>query len=183
MKKFILLLALVANTLITNAQEFMGVKVDGSKQHIINQFKAKGFTYKSDKGNTVIMNGFIGSTPIELFSTFTPKSGKCWKITIFLPEQQNWYTIKAEYKKYYDIFKEKYGNPSDDYKFFSSPYYEGDGYEMSALQLEKCTYFSLWQNMYSVEISKFKQVKISYENPVNSALDDKEKKEVNSSIF
>lgn len=183
MKKVILLFTLVANVLITNAQEFMGVKVDGSKQHVMNQFKAKGFTYKSEKGNTIIMKGSIGSMDVDLFCVFTPKTGKCWKMTIFLPEEQSWYSLKAQYKKYYDVFKDKYGKPSDDFSSFLSPYYEGDGYEMSAVRLEKCVYFAIWQDMYSIEISKFKQVKISYENPTNSALDDKEKKEVNSSVF
>ena len=43
-----------------------------------------------------------------------------------------------------ELFTKKYGEPKDHFEFFSSPYYEGDGYELQALRKEKCNYISFW---------------------------------------
>lgn len=183
MKTIIVLIVTTVLSLCVNAQEFMGIKVDGSRQEILSKFKAKGFTYSTEKKNVIVLSGDVGGREAQVFCSFTPKSGKCWKITVFMPEQTSWYSLKSEYEKYVGIMTEKYGKADKSYEFFSSPYYEGDGYELTAVQIEKCTFASFWGVKYSVQISKFKQVKIGYENPVNSKLDDDEKEENNSKIF
>lgn len=164
--------------------EFMGIPVDGTKSEVIAQFKAKGFSVTSNnpKDNAIQFKGVAGGVSMEVFAAFTPVSGRCWSFMVFLPKEDNWYDIKEQYKKYVDIFKGKYGEPRASYDFFSTPYYEGDGYEMSALQLGKCTYSTFWEK-YSVQISKYKQVKLQYENPANGDLLDKEKEKVNKNIF
>jgi len=56
---------------------------------------------------------------------------------------------------------------------------------MTAVGADKCTYSAFWSSEIgiSIKFSKFKQVNIAYENPKNSALDDKETAELNKSIF
>jgi hypothetical protein len=171
-------------SLLVNAQEFMGVKVEGSRSQITEAFKAKGFTVlqNSPENNVVTMKGTVNSNTVELYASFTPRSNKCWALTVFLPEKTSWYSLKDQYKDYLNILIEKYGEPNNKYSFFSSPYYEGDGYELQAVRLEKCTYSAFWSNV-SIQISKFKQVKIHYENATNAALDDEEKKKVNLNNF
>lgn len=166
------------------APEFMGIEVDGSRESIISQFKSKGFIVARDKAdeNSIKFTGRVNGVQMEVFAAFTRVSKKCWGFMIYLPEQTNWYDIKSQYKEYLQVLTDKYGKPNTTYDFFSSPYYEGDGYEMSALALGKCTYAAFWDK-YSIQISKFKQVKIQYENPVNSALDDQEEKKVNKKVF
>lgn len=170
----------------SKGQEFMGVKVEGDKTTFINQFKAKGFAVKGDSSSdAVLMRGTISGKAYELVVVSTPKTKKVWKLSVFLPEATSWNTIKREYEDYLNILTEKYGTPDKKYQFFSSPYYEGDGYEMRAITLEKCNYFAYWNDSIGIiiQISKYKQVKISYENAKNSKLDDLEKKEINSKIF
>jgi len=180
----VLMIMMLSISLLVNAQEFMGVKVEGTRTQIIEAFKAKGFrvTKNSPEEKSIIMKGIINSKEIELFASFTPQSKKCWAFNVYLPEQTSWYDIKKEYNDYLDILIDKYGQPNNKYNFFSSPYYEGDGYEMSALRLEKCTYAAFW-DFVSIQISKFKQVKIHYENATNAALDDEEKKKINLNNF
>lgn len=183
MKK-VLLFTLLLLSINLYAQEFMGIKVDGTKEQLISKFTEKGFKVISNqKGSLVVDGGTIGSTPIEVVILFTPKTKVAWKFAVFLPKQTDWYTIKAEYQKYKDLFISKYGEPESDYHFFSTPYYEGDGYEMSAVGLEKCTYSCFWKDYYAIEISKYKQVKITYENPTNTLLNRKEKTEIESNSF
>lgn len=169
----------------SKGQEFMGVKVEGDKAAFIKKFKENGYVVVSENANSATMKGTLGGTEYELILHATPKSKQIWKLSVFLPEATSWNTIKREYEDYLNILTEKYGTPDKKYAFFSSPYYEGDGYEMSAITLEKCNYFAYWNDSIgiSIQISKYKQVKISYENAKNSKLDDLEKKEINSKIF
>jgi hypothetical protein len=179
MRKIIFTSILFAITLICDAQEFMGIKVDGSPTEVTSAFKAKGFKFVSNEGNIVSLKGEMNGTDIQLFAVFTPKSKKCWKFTIFFPEKSSWESIKSEYDDYLTAVKDKYGAPSNQYETFLSPYYAGDGYEMSAVRLEKCIYASYWLDLgISITISKYKQVRLAYENTINSKIDDKEKNEL-----
>jgi hypothetical protein len=58
---------------------------------------------------------------------------------------------------------------------------------MQAVENEKCTYSSYWSNLqeasYSVEITKYRQVKITYENDELFKLKDKESSDIKSKIF
>ena len=180
--KFLILLFFLGTTTLWG-QEFLGVKVDGKKDATIAIFKSKGFILSSDKGNVAVLNGSAGGKKVDLFISYTPISKLVWQFKIFLPEKTSWYSLKAEYQEYLDLLTEKYGEPKDKFNFFSSPYEEGDGYELQAVELEKCSYSAFWEKYYSVSITKWKQVKIAYENEVNSALDDKETKQINKNAF
>lgn len=183
MKKLLFLTLLFLN-INSHAQEFMGIKVDGTKADLITKFKAKGFKVTSNEEGSLFMDGGnIGGTDVEVLVLFTPKTKVAWKFVVFLPKRNDWYTIKAEYEKYKDLFTTKYGEPESDYHFFSSPYYEGDGYEMSAVGLEKCHYACYWKDYYSIDISKYKQVKIAYENPTNTLLNRQEKTKIETNSF
>lgn len=187
MKTLNLIVLICALSVSCFGQEFLGIKVDGTKQEVINKFIAKGFKKKSlPSGNDDVtsMEGTYSGTKYEVNIVNSPISKKVWKIAVYLPEQVSWYSLKAEYNRYLEMLTSKYGEPTNSYSFFSSPYYEGDGYELSALRLEKCNYSAYWLDVVvSVEISKYKQIKISYENKVNSAIDDQEREKINKNIF
>ena len=179
----VLLFSLI--TMFSIGQEFLGIKVDGTKSEVIAKFTAKGFKVRpgSTNDNVTPMVGKISGVPYEVNIVSTPTSKTVWKFAVYLPEQSTWYSLKSTYQQYLTTLTEKYGEPSDSYAFFKNPYYEGDGYEMSAVQLEKCYYQAYWSNGVWMEISKWKQVKINYENPTNSELDTQEKEKLNKTIF
>lgn len=187
MKKVNLILLFSVISFSCFSQEFLGIKVDGPKQEVVNKFIAKGFRVKTIKGgseNVTSMEGNYAGTNYEINIVNTPTSKKVWKIAVYLPEQSNWYSLKSSYEKYLETLTEKYGQPTKSYGFFSSPYYEGDGFEMTALAIEKCNYAAYWLDIImSIEISKYKQIKISYENAVNSELDDQEREKINKNVF
>ena len=164
-------------------QEFMGVKVGGSKASITSQLVNKGMIKtKSTNPNTLVFNGYVSDIKVELFVFFTPKTNIAWKFMVYLPKRTNWYELKEDYEKYLDLFTNKYGTPSSSYNTFLSPYYEGDGYEMSAVELDKCLYSAFWEN-YSVEISEYKQVRLGYENSENAKINTREKNQLNNANF
>jgi len=180
-KLTIVLLILTTTSLL--GQEFLGVKVDGKKDAVIAVFKSKGFILTNDKDNSAVLNGTAGGKKVELFIHYTPISKLVWGFKIYLPEKTSWYSLKADYQDFLSLFTEKYGEPDEKFDFFSSPYEEGDGYEMTAVEVEKCSYSAYWGAKYSVSITQFKQVRLSYENELNVELKEKEKKQINKNAF
>jgi hypothetical protein len=174
MKKIIVLAMLLLATHLCNAQEFMGIKVDGKINDVIEQFKSKGFIVTESKPTTYTLKGSLGNKEIEMYLHTTINQKLVWKLIIYLPKKDSWYSIKIEYEDFYDILTKKYGEPRSKYSFFQSPYAEGDGYEMTAIGVDKCFYSAFWENV-SLQISKFKQIKISYENKINADIYEAEK--------
>ncbi len=186
MKKIILVILVINIFHSSYGQEFLGIKVDGKSQDVVNAFKAKGFVSKTQTNpNVVTLNGTVSGKSFEVLVVSTPKSKTVWKISVYLPQKTSWYSLKSEYEEYLKILTDKYGIPENSYTFFSSPYSEGDGYEMTGVSSEKCNYAAFWseERGISIEISKYKQVNISYQNNTNTILNRKEKAEVDKDIF
>ena len=189
MKKILMVAIILIASVSVYSQEFMGIKIDGGKDLVINQFKTKGFKVSptnDPKLNYTSMEGTVNGKSMELLICHTPTSKIVWKLIVTLPKQNTWYDLKNEYEKYKDILVKKYGQPSDDFHFFSSPYDEGDGYEMTAVAVGKCTYSSYFTNQgnsVSIEISKWKEIDINYENEKNRLVKNKEKEALDSKVF
>jgi hypothetical protein len=170
-----------------NAQYFNEVKIDGTSTEYLAKIKAKGYVQKElfANGNGAILKKDLN----ELYVFWTPKSKLVYKVTIYLPKKDSWYSLKNEYAKYSQLLTDKYGASTDTYEYFTKPYYEGDGYELSALSLGKVTYFTFWDlsikenTQIGLSISKYEQIEISYENYSNGLIKEKEKKEIENKIF
>ena len=167
--------------------EFLGIEVDGKRDEVIQKFKAKGFIVDGDiEGNVVSMKGSVGNRNFELNIVSTPKTKVVWNFAVYLPKQSTWNSLLDDYTRFKMTLTDKYGNPEKSFDFFSSPYKLGDGYEMTAVAEEKAHYASYWNwkdYVLSIDISKWKQVKIAYENTNNAKLREKEQKDIDSNIF
>jgi hypothetical protein len=186
MKNLFIAIAILATSVI-NAQEFNGVPIDGDLTTFVAKLKAKGFTLKEYIDNGAIIKGKVGTKDIDVYVFTTPKSKKVFKLSVYFPERSTWSFLKSEYEELVDIVTNKYGEPTSSYSSFKKPYYEGDGYEMSAVQLEKCNFASYWikQNnlTLAVEISKWKQINITYENDKNMAIKKEEMNKIQTSTL
>ena len=110
MKKFLMVAITLIASVSVYAQEFMGIKIDGGKDLVINQFKTKGFKVSptnDPKLNYTSMEGTVNGKSMELFICYTPTSKVVWKLVVTLPKQNTWYDLKNEYEKYKDILVEK----------------------------------------------------------------------------
>jgi hypothetical protein len=175
-------------SLNTVGQSFNGVNISGDLSTTVKSFEQKGYKLSRYFQQGAIMNGSVAGSEIEIYIGVTPKSKQVWKVTGFFKKHENWYNLKAEYNNYCGIIKDKYGPYTDNYEFFSSPYESGDGYEMQALRLEKATFITVWtlkeQNLtIGVELSKYQQVKISYENIKMVEIKNKEQSEIEAESF
>lgn len=168
----ICLFLLIANS---NAQqnphlEFMGSPIDGSISSFVEKLEQKCFTKEKVEDNVVTMSGkFVGKN-CELYVMCTPVSKIATKVSLYLPKDESLCSLKADYKKYKEMYTTKYGEPRNSFDFFSSPYYEGDGYETQTLRKEKCHYAAYWGvpgGSLAVSISEFCQIQFVYEDWVN----------------
>ena len=167
------------------APEFDGVKVDSTLSYFITQYTAKGFILEKQDGALTIMHGTLGTDKLTLYIVATPVSKKVWKVVAAFPEQSTWNSLKEKYNSLKEILQSKYGTPTDDFHFFASPYKEGDGDEMTAVEANKCDYMTAWvkeenNSTIDISISILKCPKVSYENLVNSALNKQEKEKATS---
>jgi len=169
------------------APEFNGVKVDSTLDYCVKQYVAKGFTIskKFDDKSVITLKGTLGNDAIEVFVIATPSTHKVWKVSVYFPKEETWSSLKDKFSSIKGLLTNKYGEPDKDYHFFSSPYEEGDGYEMTAVAVDKCNYFTYWKkNLVNAtiitKISEYKQVSVSYQNQANSELNDAEKDKATS---
>jgi hypothetical protein len=198
MKKWILSFVIVVTNFlcaqsvapVTGVPQFMGIPIEGDAVIFINKLKVKGFKVKKYDAIVTTMTGvFLGNVTNEVLIVHTPKSKKVWKVVVFLQEQIGWSSLKSEYQSLLSKLNNKYGEPSTSYFSFLSPYEEGDGYEMNAVEFEKTNIVAWWNLMYQdgtesgtimLELSKWKQNKITWENATNVALKEKEQAELDA---
>ncbi len=180
MKKILLLLiAVTAGCFSVIAQEsqefqqhasFKGVPIDGSLDAFVENMKLEGFTFDRMLEDAAIMNGQFVGKQCEIYILATPKTKTVWKVVALLPKETSWHSLKSSYQSLKSSYVDKYGPPTNSFEFFSRPYYEGDGYEMTALHVEKCDYISFWKTSNSnmaVQMTKDGRISLGYEDIIN----------------
>lgn len=123
---------------------FKGHPIDGTITSFGQALLKDGFTYDAGSSNDSYKtyNGTFMGIESDVTVYYSP-SNLVYKVVAF-QEYSSWYTLVASYDKAVESFTKKYSKPNDQYRFFSSPYYEGDGYEMSALRQDKCHFSTFW---------------------------------------
>jgi hypothetical protein len=179
---FIFVFALLITKSNIYGQEFLGIKVGGKLSEVVAKFKLKGFKVTSPDNLNPILTGKAGVSNVEVIIFSSPITKTVFKISVYLPKQNDWESIKSEYEDYLKTLTAKYGTPTSSFNFFSSPYKEGEGDEMNAITMEKCHYSAYWENV-SIEISEYKQVKIAYENAKNFEIRDAEVAKLKKETF
>ena len=171
------------------AQTFNGVKIGGTIAQMKFKLEQKGFKTDEIKNNVLWMVGKMAGRNVMLGVVGSPKTKTVWKVLVILTDDKSWYDLKSEYFNTKDILTKKYGEPKDCYAFFSSPYYEGDGYEKQAVENDKCTYSCFYGQVeegkldLSVSISESFHVTIHYENVELSKLKKIETEQLEQSAF
>ncbi|MBQ7763524.1 MAG: hypothetical protein IJ382_08355 [Flavobacteriales bacterium] len=178
MKKLLLLFTLVFSINIIGAQNthltFKGIPIDGNVNDFAAGLSKKGFTQIRDlEDNSILLEGRFADFDAVIGLKATPKSKTIWKVVVFIDKKYtSWGSIKTDFEKYKELYIKKYGKPSDDFHFFVPPYYEGDGHEMQALALDKCTYaafFELPEGPISLQM-KDGFIVFGYEDGINAKI-------------
>ena len=186
MKKILLTLCVGLLTFAIHAQEhmiFKDVSMGCNITTFVSQLKAKGFTVEEEADYGVTLKGdFAGKRNCFVFVFPTKQSKMVWKVAVKFPDHSSWDSIKSEYLTFKDSYTKKYGKP-ESHEFFSSPFEEGNGYEMTAIMVEKCTYVSYFRtNMGLITLQICNNVSqkqnscvlVNYEDFINFAIYSKE---------
>lgn len=172
MKRILFILTLilaVSNMQATEHIKFMGIDVSGDYESFKDSLLTRGFRYMSSFETLHKFYGKFANEIVTLQVLASPKSKTVCKVIVYFPERDNWRELKKDYFAKKEMYKSKY--PMDrDYEFFSSPYEDGDGYEMRAVARDKCRYISFFLAMgghIAIEIDKTAKLKIVYEDREN----------------
>ncbi|MFI3331633.1 MAG: hypothetical protein R3Y38_07490, partial [Rikenellaceae bacterium] len=161
--------------------EFKGIPISGHIDSFVAKLESSGFKKKTVNlnDNACVLTGQFVGKACEVFVICSPKTKQVWKVAVFLPKSSGWHSIKGDYNSFKTQFTTKYGNPTNSFEFFSKPYYEGDGYEMTAIKVDKCNYMSFWtmaQGTISVAIGTTASIIFAYEDEINRKLKSVEEK-------
>lgn len=160
--------------------KFKGIPIDGNINDFSKELIKQGFTIKESKGNSIILKGEFVGKQCDIYVVGTKKTFLTWKVYITFDKENSWSSLKSKYNELKDQFTAKYGN-GESYEFFSKPYFEGDGYETTALSVDKCTWSTFWKTDIgnidiSIETSQY--IGISYQDIQNTVVMKQEKQEI-----
>lgn len=159
---------------------FKGISFNSDISTFVSNMEAIGYTQVSMEESSVVFSGnFAGKDDCTIIVLATNKSQLVWKVIVHFPERISWRSLKNEYDGFKDLYTKKYGTP-DSYEFFDYPYEEGDGHELTALELEKCTYSSYFttnQGLVQLIISSKKNIRVAYEDKINGDIWESEEEQ------
>ena len=187
-KLILVFLLLLSN--LSFGQTIDGITLGKTEKEVISKLISKGFKLINTPTKTqkIYKGKLSNEDDVEITIVSTPKTKLVWKLVI-TAYAYSWTSAKSTFENYKDKLINKYGNsPSNNYHYFSTPYFEGDGYEMQALYKDKCTWYSSWDSpTISIEIKSFKynvaDIRISYENEKASEINNTEKAEIDNKTF
>jgi hypothetical protein len=130
------------------------------------QLTARGFELDEvDERGTARFTGRLFNEEAVVFAAFG--QGGLSKINLILltPDHR----ARDAYASMQQFLTRKYGPPHKVYEVFQEPYFDGDGYEETAISVGKATFSTFWPRpngaaLY-VEITEELTVSISYESP------------------
>lgn len=173
MKKFILAaLALFLTVLTVSAQtggpKFKGITVAGDASVFVDALKAAGFTYVAEHDEYYLLKGpFAGFNDCRTIVSRTAATNMVAKVTAVTEVYSTWFSICSDYEDIKQAYTQKYGAPDSDHHFFSPPYKLGDGYEETAVKVDKCHYLTVWHvdgYTIGIRITSGMKICIGYEN-------------------
>jgi hypothetical protein len=166
---------------VSPAQEVLGIKIQGKMTDVVAQFEQKGFVQKVSKKDVIYMQGMVENRSAELWLACTPKTRFVWIAQVAFRGKPGWNELKTQFGDMRYALIQKYGVPTHDFHFFSSPYSEGDGNETFAVSSDKVHFASSWifdDHSIRLEISTYQLVTMSYKNTANRAIDYREHQEI-----
>lgn len=148
MKRTLVTIILSLLTLCMSAQthlKFKGIPIEGSIDAFENKLVAQGYKQymRNDPGH-VLEGTFAGVKNCHIFIFCTQKTRQIWKAAVAFPSESSWQDARTSYDKFCAQFKQKYGEPTNTYEYFVSPYELDDGFEFQAISAGKGYYCMHW---------------------------------------
>jgi hypothetical protein len=184
--------ALLALTLLQGAfaqvdgvPTFAGTTWLSSPEAVIAQLTSEGYTTTAtapNERNAISFDGRLLNQDALVLAWFDNQN-QLVKTSVYILTKvgrgEEFPTAKTNYENLKAILTNRYGEPTDTFQFFSSPYEEGDGYEDTAFAVNKGHYASFWTDYengsLSLTIDTDVDVALAYETKEwGKYLDEKE---------
>lgn len=124
---------------------FMNIPINGTLSSFVSKLKAKGFKLQGQNEKTSILSGRFAGESATISVMSTAKTHTVYVVCVTMGECSSWKMLKNDYFKYKKMYTSKYGKPKMEDENFKEPYYDGDGYELQALEKGKCSYSSYFR--------------------------------------
>lgn len=158
--------------------KFKNIELDGSLTDFVAKLEKQGFTVLTKIEEGAALKGTFAGKDVTVL--IPCKAGETiWRIGVDFEKENVWSDLKYSYNHYKELLTTKYGK-GESFEFFRTPYYDGDGYEISAVRNEKCvysTFFKTPEGVITLEIDKSCCIRISYEDEQNSSLHSQQRKQ------
>lgn len=183
MKKLILIGMTLLMTAVSSAQTFAGIALSGNVDVFRQKLTTKGFTYSKTIDNGFLYTGKIANEKVDVYIVHTRKSRYVAKVVVYFPENFTFQRLITNYEEKKAVLVSKYGEPSDCFDYFTSPYYDGDGYELQAVSSGNYTRFCVWtEGDHSafpklIQVSRTNCIMIMYENTENMEIKTAEERQ------
>lgn len=177
MRKLLLIMcALFAlNVCAQDNLKFMNIPICGNIEKFASELEQKGFSKLSKK----LYEGEFAGKDVTLYLS-DDEHNNIHTIMVIFDEKKSWSALKSSFFQLKELYTEKYGKPTRQFSDFEEPYYEGDGYEMQAVKLDKTRYASIYElenGDIILTITSECNVIAVYEDKVGSKINDEQKKE------
>jgi len=173
-----------------SSQVFYGIQLNQHKNLVINALVSKGFVVNKTDGSYTSLKGKLVNEQVTVTVYHTITSKKVRKLLIIYSGTETWESSKTKYNSMVGVLESKYGPISEKYEYFSSPYYEGDGYELQAIENDNATLTSLWFDLpehpnlgVSVEITNGGLITVLYEVISNITLHQQELEKLQQGVY
>lgn len=147
MKKIILLLLLFPTIVFAQHLKFMGIPINGDLTSFGKQLQSKGFKIEKTENGHMTLSGKFAGEKVELLVRSSMKTKSVCGVVVLFDQKTSWPALKSQYERLKENYSSKY-KILKEYHFFKDPYYEGDGYEMSAVRIGKCMYCAFYKLEY-----------------------------------
>lgn len=125
---------------------FKGVPIDGTLAQYVAKMKNSGFTHKSTKDGTAILEGdFAAYKNCTVGVSTLKQKDLVSKIAVIFPECNTWSSLSSNYFNLKDLLTQKYGKPSESVEEFQSHTPDDDGSKMTEVQLDACKYYTIFE--------------------------------------
>lgn len=173
------------NDFRNNHLTFLNIPINGYAGTFVKLLEGKGLSVQvpyQDSAHTAILNGsFCGVKNCSFIVGGTHISDIVYMVVVQFPTVTTWVSLKDEYIKYKDFLASKYDFFNCIEKF-DYPYEEGDGYEATAVSLDKCSYMSYFHtdngSMIMLKISNDMTLNIAYVDLINGKIHEEEEKRI-----
>lgn len=124
---------------------FKGLSISGPLDDFVSNLVSQGYVLKESMTAGALLKGdFASESNCTIGILTTKRTHQVYCVAVSFESKTSWTSLKSQYREYKSMLSAKYGEPSKHIERFYSPYYEGDGYELQALRLDKCSYTSYY---------------------------------------